>query len=93
MEFEFVEAIKKRLAPIRVNVSLEVKDQSYFLIFNSETFKDPATKTRWGTVYLPFEEFCAIVVGRYFKPLKIEKKSDTCVEMEIGNIFDLVKSI
>ncbi len=94
MNFEFVETIKKRLAPINVTVEMVIRDQSYFLVLNgNETFDENKTKLSWGTVYLPFKDFSKIVVGRYFKPKEVNVVSPTCIEFEIGNVFDLVKNI
>lgn len=93
MDFDFVNSLKKSLGPLRITVDVVARDHSYFLIVDgSQTFRDSDTKN-WGKVYLAFDQVAGLYVKQHFTPISINAISDTRVEYEIGNIFDMVKNV
>lgn len=86
--FEFIDQLKKELAPIDVSIDVEFRKQKYYItVDGTKTYTDPA---EWASNWNDFSTFASYQLRDYVttKPKVI---TPTRVEFKVGSLLDIIK--
>ena len=95
-EFEFVEQLRKKLAPLRVTVDLELEDHCFYLIIDgTASYEDPADWIRKWTSFFNFAS--ANAYSHYgvvweSNPNRAVLITPTRIKFTIGSLMDILKN-
>ena len=89
MDFEFVDQLNVRFAPVGITFSTVARDQTYYLIVKNTQLD----RSVWE-LYIPdFAQGFKGYLRPYFEPKAVQQIDSNTVEYTIGSVFDLIKEI
>ena len=89
IEIPFVDAVRKQVSPMRVQLTVELRDDEYFLIVDgTKTYPDPE---KWEKMWGGFAVFATFHLREHvhYEPKQLTK---TQIEFKIGSVMDILKN-
>lgn len=89
IEIPFVDVVQKRVAPMRVKLTVELREDEYFLIVDgTKTYHNPE---KWKDLWGGFDVFATFHLREHvhFQPKHL---TETQMEFKIGSVMDILKN-
>lgn len=88
-EIPFVETVQKLVRPMRVKLTVELRQDQYYLIVDgTETYTDPK---KWDSIWGGFLVFATFHLREHvhYQPKQL---TETQIEFKIGSVMDILKN-